>query len=451
MSATSTLAEYVATLKYESLPSEVVSAVKQCVLDFLGVAYAGSLEEPSRIMRETCHTLMAGSGCRLLTSGFPEAGLLEAAMCNAAFGHALDMDDVHNGSIIHLAAVTIPAGLALGQTRGGTGRAFVTAVAAGYEVGARIGLAVNPSSYFFWHTTATVGHFAATAVCANLMALTPSQTIHAFGSAGTQSAGLWEFLADGAMSKFLHCGKACMDGVIAAELAGNGYTAASRILEGEKGFIRAVAPSPNFDALTEDLDTPRRILENSFKPYPCCKHTHPAIYGVLRIREETGVPFEEVDRMIIRVYDVAENLVGNPDPQTSYGCKFSLPYCVSAALFFGDVAPKHFSEAYFRNSQLRAMLGRVQVIRDAEMETLFRENPNRWTQEVEIRTRAGQSFVKRIDFPKGDPENPMTFPETIDKFNSLTSEVLSQGQRAHIVDKVSHLEQLAHLDELFPI
>jgi 2-methylcitrate dehydratase PrpD len=149
------------------------------------------------------------------------------------------MDDVHNGAIIHLAAVTIPAALALGQTNGRDGRAFVTAVAAGYEVGARIGLTVNPSSYFFWHTTATVGHFAATAACANLLTLTPSQTTHAFGSAGTQAAGLWEFLTDGAMSKFLLCGKACMGGILAAELAKNGYTGASRILEGEKDLSRA--------------------------------------------------------------------------------------------------------------------------------------------------------------------------------------------------------------------
>lgn len=450
MSATSVLAEYVATLKYESLPSDVVMAVKQCLLDFMGVAYAGSREEPSLIMRGTCHTLLPGTGCRLLAPGFPDAGLLEAAMCNAAFGHALDMDDVHNGSIIHLAAVTAPAGLALGQANACTGRAFVTAVAAGYEVGARIGLAVNPSSYFFWHTTATVGHFAAAAVCANLMALTPSQTVHAFGSAGTQAAGLWEFLADGAMSKFLHCGKACMDGIIAAELARNGYTAASRILEGEKGFIRAVAPSPAFDVLTKDLGVPRHILENSFKPYPCCKHTHPAIYGVLKIMEETGVAFAEVEHILVRVYDVAENLVGNTDPQTSYGCKFSLPYCVSAALYFGDVAPKHFAESYFRDPKLRSMLERVHVVRDEEMEALFKENPNRWTQQVEIRTRSGHAFVKRIDYPKGDPENPMTFNETIDKFNSLTSEILSREQRSHIVEQVSRLEQLAHLDELFP-
>jgi 2-methylcitrate dehydratase PrpD len=167
--------------------------------------------------------------------------------------------------------------------------------------------------------------------------------------------------------------------------------------------------------------------------------------------EETGIRFDDVDAVVARVYNVAENLVGNRDPQTSYGCKFSLPYCVSVALCFGEVAPKHFSEECFRNSQLRSMLGRVHIIRDAEMEALFRENPNRWTQEIEIRTRAGWSVVKRVDFPKGDPENPMTFDETIEKFNRLTTEILSEPQRTYIVDQVFRLEQLAHLGKLFPL
>jgi 2-methylcitrate dehydratase PrpD len=450
MSETKILAEYVANLKYEDLPPNVVSAVKQCLMDFLGVAYAGSIENPSRIMQKTCNDIMPGSECNLLTTEFPKAGLLQAAMCNAAFGHALDMDDVHNGSIIHLAAVTIPAGLALGQVRGISGQEFITSIVAGYDIGARIGLAVNPSSYFFWHTTATVGNFTAAAVCSHINALTPEQTVNALGSAGTQAAGLWEFLIDGAMSKFLHCGKACVNGIISAELAKNGYTGASCILEGEKGFVRAVAPEPNFDILTKDLGKNYMILENSFKPYPCCKHTHPSIYAIQKIMEETGISFDDVDSIDAKVYSVAQNLVGNKDPKTSYGCKFSLQYCISAALFFGDVATKHFSETYFNDPKLRSMLERVNVITDEEIESIFQKNPNQWTQQVEIKTKNGKKLIKRIDFPKGDPENPMSFDETIAKFNKLTTNILSEKQRIQIIDRISKLETLQHLSELFP-
>jgi 2-methylcitrate dehydratase PrpD len=451
MSSTKILADYVANLRYEDLPPPVVSAVKQCLLDFLGVAFAGSREESSGIMERTCASLLGGSGCNLLAAGFPQAGLLQAAMCNAAFGHALDMDDVHNGAIIHLGAVTIPSGLALGQVRGIGGQAFIASVVAGYEIGARIGLSVNPSSYYFWHTTATVGNFTAAAVCANILALTPAQTVHALGSAGTQAAGLWEFLADGAMSKFLHCGKACINGILSAELAKNGYTAATRILEGDKGFIRAVAPEPNVAALTQGLGQIYMILENSFKPYPCCKHTHPAIYATLKIMEETGVRFADVESIDARVYSVAENLVGNKNPQTSYGCKFSLPYCVAAALFFGDVGAKHFSEECFQDPMLRTMLARVNVIVDRDMEAIFQRNPRQWTQQIEIRTKGGKTIVKRIDFPKGDPENPLSYDETIAKFNKLASGIFTEEERIHIIEKVFSLEALETLSELFPI
>lgn len=450
MPTTKILAEYTANLMYENLPTVVIAAVKQCVMDFLGVAYAGSLENPSLIMKETCEKIMGGSGCQLLTTGFPAAGLLQAAMCNAAFGHALDMDDIHNSSIIHLAAVTIPAALALGQIRGSNGKMFITSIVAGYEIGARIGLAVNPSSYYFWHTTATVGNFSAAAACSRILSLTPAQTLHALGSAGTQAAGLWEFLADGAMSKFLHCGKACMNGIISAELAQKGYTAATRILEGEKGFIRAISPAPDFEALTRDLGKSYMILGNSYKPYPCCKHTHPAIYAVLKIMEEAKVRFDDVESIHAKVYAVAKDLVGNKDPQTSYGCKFSLPYCVSAALFFGDVSTKHFSEDCFHDPTLRSMLARVHVVVDEKIETIFRNNPHQWTQQIEIRTHAGKTFVERVDFPKGDPENPMSFDETIAKFSRLTTDILSERECTYIIDKVSKLETLTDLTELFP-
>ncbi|NPV27735.1 MAG: MmgE/PrpD family protein [Firmicutes bacterium] len=448
---TKTLANFTSGLRFEDLPSDVVLAAKQCLLDHLGVALAGSVETSSKIMAKTAAEIMGGTGCNLVTPGFPQASLLQAALVNGAFGHALDMDDVHNAAIIHLAVVTIPAALALGQVNKINGRSFITAVVAGYDIGARIGLAVNPSSYFYWHTTGTVGTFAATATCANILGLTPDQTVHAFGSAGTQAAGLWEFLSDGAMSKFLHTGKACVNGIISAQLAKNGYTAATRILEGEKGFIRAVAPEPNFDVLTKDLGKPFKILENSFKPYPSCKHTHPSIYATQKIIEETGVKFQDVKNIMLKVYSVAENLVGNKEPKTPYGAKFSLPYCVSAALYYGEVGIRQFREDTVNNPEVQALMKRVDVVVDEEIEKQYQANPNQWTQQVEITTKDGKTLVKRIDFPKGDPENPFTFEETVTKFHLLTADLLPEEQRNRLVEKVIRLESLGNISELFAI
>lgn len=446
---TKTLATFTSELQFENLPSEVVLAAKKCLLDFLAVALAGSLETPSRIMEKTAAELLGGTGCNLITPGFPQASLLQAALVNGAFSHALDMDDVHNAAIYHPAAVTIPAALALGQVNKIDGRSFITSVVAGYDIGARIGLAVNPSSYFYWHTTGTVGAFAAAATCANILKLTPDQTVHAFGSAGTQAAGLWEFLIDGAMSKFLHTGKACVNGIIAAQLAKNGYTAASRILEGEKGFIRAVAPEPNFEVLTKTLGKPYRILETSFKPYPSCKHTHPSIYATQKIMEETGLQFKDIKSILVKAYKVAENLVGNKEPRTPYGAKFSLPYCVSAALYYGEVGVRQFRQDTVDNQEVQGLVKRVDVVVDEEIEKQYQINPNKWTQQVEITTMDGRTLIKRIDFPKGDPENPLTFEEIINKFNLLNADVLPEQQRNRLVEKVSRLETLNNISELF--
>src|SRR6476659_8515184 len=172
-----------------------------------------------------------------------------------------------------------------------SGRAFSLAVAVGYDAALRIGEAVNPSHYRYWHPTGTVATFGAAAAAASLLRLTAAQMLDALGSAGTQAAGLWEFNADGAMSKHLHPGKAAMNGVLAADLARVGFTGATRILEGERGFLRAMTggparSAPHYDAskIVDSLGTRWKIGENGYKLYSCCAHTHTAVDCVLDVR-----------------------------------------------------------------------------------------------------------------------------------------------------------------------
>lgn len=206
---------------------------------------------------------------------------MNAALANGAFSHALDMDDLHNASIIHLGTVVVPAALAVAEQIGASGKQLITAIAAGYEIGARVGEAVNPDSYFFWHTTGTAGTFGAAAAAAKLLTLDAEQTAHCLGSAGSQAAGLWEFLQEGAMSKTLHAGKAAFNGIFAAFLAKEGFTGATKILEGEKGFCLAMTSKAKLNKLTEGLGQGKyKIDENAFKPYAACKHCHASINAV---------------------------------------------------------------------------------------------------------------------------------------------------------------------------
>jgi 2-methylcitrate dehydratase PrpD len=341
---TENLAERIVRVRYRDLPENTVKMAKQCVLDWLGNSVRGWSQKNMAIMSEVLGG--AGDGPATMFNGQKNAGnsVYYAAMLNAAASHSLDFDDLHNASIIHLGCVVVPPAWALAQSKNLSGRDFLAAVVAGYEAGARIGECVNPESYHFWHTTATCGVFAAAAAAGSLLKLNREQMVECLGTAGTQSAGLWEFLIDGAMSKTLHIGKAVFGGLLAAELTQKGFTGAKKILEGEKGFCLAMLPSPHWNALTGGEAGKYKIDENSFKPYACCKHTHPANYAAQVLRAEHGLALSDLASLEIKTNAVAKNLVDNPAPQNPYGSKFSLQYCVSAMIKYGKLGVDEFSE-----------------------------------------------------------------------------------------------------------
>ncbi len=191
-----------------------------------------------------------GTGpANVFTGKNEQASALNAAFCNGSASHSLDFDDLHNPSIIHLACVVIPPVFALGEAEHKNGKSMLAATVAGYEVGARVGESVIPESYFFWHTTGTAGTFGAAASAASMLGLDEETFLQALGSAGTQAAGLWEFLKEGAMSKTLHTGKSSYAGVLSAYLAQKGFTGATQILEGEKGFCKAMVAKPHLEKI----------------------------------------------------------------------------------------------------------------------------------------------------------------------------------------------------------
>src|SRR5690606_29784581 len=211
----------------------------------------------------------------LVTGG--QSSVLNAALVNGAASHVVELDDIHKGSIIHAATVVIPAALAVAEWKGLSGKELIAAVVAGYEVCYRIGEAVSPSHYYYWHNTATCGTFGAAIAAAKLLGLTTEQTIAALGNAGTQAAGLWEFIEDGAMTKQLHTGKAAMNGLLAALLAQKGFTGPQKILEGNRGFFKAMSEEYDASRVTEGLGNEFKIMENSFKIHASCRHTHHAV------------------------------------------------------------------------------------------------------------------------------------------------------------------------------
>lgn len=409
---------------------------KQYILDYLGNSIRGWTQKNMDIMFRTLNVSKDGTEATMLNGvkGATKNSVLYSAMLNAAASHSLDFDDLHNPSIIHMACVTVPSALAVAEDEEMSGKDILAAIVAGYEAGARIGETVNPEAYYFWHTTATCGVFSSAVTVANLKKFNTDQMVQCLGTAGTQAAGLWEFLIDGAMSKTLHIGKANFAGILSAKLTENGFTAAEKILEGDKGFCRAMLPNPLWEKLTEDI-VGFKIDSNSFKPYACCKYTHPSNYAAQLLRNEHNLKLEDIDRIEIRSNRIVKQLVDNAQPKNPYGAKFSIQYCVSTMIKDGKLGVDEFKDAYLSDSEIRRVMQNVEVIVDPKLDQEYTVQPDRWAVELTITTKDGKKYVQFVEYPKGDPPNPMTWDETVEKFMDLSEPVYGK----EICDKIYKL------------
>lgn len=444
--ATKELAKFVAELQYDDLPTATREKAKQCLLDWLACCIRGSVEPPAQIMQEIVISQEGKQEATVFAAKPFLSSALYASLANGAASHALDMDDLHNASIIHLGTVVVPAIIAIGEQIGATGEDVIAAIVAGYEVGARVGEAVNPDSYHFWHTTGTAGTLGAAAAAGKLLGLDAEQLAHCLGSAGTQAAGLWEFLEAGAMSKTLHAGKAAMNGILAALLARKGFTGATTILEGVKGFCLAMASNAKIAKLTDNLGQGTyKIDENSFKPYAACKHCHASINACQILGGQYILTVDNIKSILVRTNSVANNLVNNPNPQNSYGCKFSLQYCVAAALRYGQAGVAEFTADKIYDKKLRGIMGKVVVEIDEALDEEYSRNPEKWSVLVTITTVDGQQYQQFIDYPKGDPQNPVSYVETQAKFTTLVTDVYTGEKLSALVDFVNTIEKSANV------
>jgi 2-methylcitrate dehydratase PrpD len=365
-----------------------------------------------------------------------------AALANGVASHMLELDDVHKGSTLHPAAPVIPAALAVAEREHRDGRAFLLAVVLGYDAALRIGEAVNPSHYRFWHPTGTAGTFGAAAAAASLLGLDAAGMQHALGSAGTQAAGLWEFNADGAMSKHLHPGKAAMNGVLSADLARAGFTGASRILEGDRGFFAATSTSHDATRLSDGLGSHWKISENCYKLHSCCGHTHTAIDCALDLAPAP----EQIESVAIETYGPGYAIVQNPRPATPYQAKFSIAYCVTAALLHGHCGLDEFTPDRVADPAIASLLARTSV---TVAEDLTARYPAAWPCRLAIRLRDGRTLRTSADFPRGNPENPVSTEALEAKSRGLVEPRFGASAAARAIEALRCLESRADMADVF--
>ena len=437
------LAETLATTRYEDFSAAIIEEARRAVLDWLGSALAGSLEAPARMARAVAAGLGVSAEARVFPEGRASAAV--AALANGVASHILEFDDVHKGSTLHGGAPVISAALAVAEREHASGEEFLAAVVIGYEAALRIGEAVNPSHYRFFHPTGTAATFGAAAAAAYLQKLDSRQMLDALGTAGTQAAGLWEFNADGAMSKHLHPGKAAFNGILAADLAREGFTGATRILEGDRGFFRAMSAAFDGSRATEGLGTMWKIAENCYKMHSCCAHTHTAIDVAQQLAPRISAGIEEI---LVRTYGPGYEIVRQHDPASPYQAKFSLAYCTAAGLLEGCVGLAQFNTMRFASDgtvepAIADLLPRIRVEVDEELTAMY---PQCWPVRMEIRLSDGNVLSGGSDFPRGNPENPASTAELEEKFLSLVAPafgVQTSERWLRLVDRLHTVADMA--------
>jgi len=282
-----------------------------------------------------------------------------AAIANAAASHFAEQDDVHNGSVFHPASVVFPPALATAQAEAASGADLLVAVVAGYEVGIRVGEFLGRSHYRTFHTTGTAGTLAAAAAVGRLLRLSPAQMLNAFGSAGTQSAGLWEFLRDGADSKQLHTAHAAGAGLAAAYLARDGFTGARRILEGRQGMAAGMSTDADPSRLVDGLATRWTLAETSLKYHASCRHTHPAADALQQVMRANALAASDVKHVVARVHQGAIDVLGPVvDPGTVHQSKFSMGTVLGLIAVDGHAGLAEF-DAHYRDPAVVAFRYRV--------------------------------------------------------------------------------------------
>ncbi len=446
-----TLAAFAATLDFDAIPVPVVERAVNLYVDWLGSALGGSGARPVETIASFARAARGAQSpedaCDVVIDRSRSTPYF-AAMTNAAASHFVEQDDVHNGSVLHPATVVFPVTLALAQALGASGREFIAASVAGYEVGIRVGEFMGRSHYKIFHTTGTVGAIAAAAAAGRLLKLTPGQMLDAFGSAGTQASGLWEFLRDAADSKQLHTAMAAANGLMAAQLAADGFRGAQRILEGAQGMAAGMSSDADPAKLVDRLGERWAIVETSFKYHAACRHTHPAADALLAAMAEHRLAPDDIAAVTAHVHQGAIDVLGSVTvPTTVHQAKFNMGTVLGLCAYRGYAGVNEFEHGY-REAQIAAFRERVTMALDEEVDRAY---PARWIGKVSVTTRDGRTLRARVDEPKGDPGNTLSREELTTKFVRLAafSQAASEAEARALLDDAWRVADAERVGALF--
>ncbi|MEM2075679.1 MAG: MmgE/PrpD family protein [Zestosphaera sp.] len=426
---------------YDRLNDAVKQHTKLVLLDWIGCALAGSAYPKARSLMRLVRRLGGSSESTVIGTDIKTSPPL-AALANGFAGHVMELDDMHGGALMHPAAPVVPAALAMAESLDARGSDLMLATVIGYEVESRLGMAVNPSHYRFWHTTGTCGTFGALAAAGKLLSLSRDELVNALGIAGTLASGL--VVTFGTDAKYLNPAHAAMSGIVAALLAREGFSGPEDILDSDRGFLKVTSDKVDASAVVGGTEERFEILNNTFKLHASCGHTHAGVDAVLHLRSRHGLTPGNVEKILVRTYPIAIELTGrNYEPRTMHEAMFSYPYCVATALKYGKVSLNEFSEEKLKDEELLGLAKKVLL----EIEPEY-AGVGLGKAKVIVHMKDGKTVSHAVEALRGSPQNPAGVEDVTAKFKDLARIVLPEETVARIAGLVSGLDGLSDVREL---
>ena len=452
MKETIQFAEKYSKLTYNALTPLAIDMAKQCIIDYLGCTYAAISYDSSRIVRSYALQNYAKGPCTVI--GTPEK-LVPAGACftNGTTGHAADLDDCTNEGGGHPGVIIIPVALAMGEYAGLSGKELLKCIVIGYDTFIKIGKASNYQSMFDrgFHPTALLGMFGAAMTAARALNLDVAQTANALGIVGSFVAGNLECYADGSYTKRLHAGSASSAGVTSALLAEAGYTGPKSILEGPRGFFHAYCDGATPSMVMQPSEG-FEIEAVSFKPHACCRFNQAGIDAVLALFSANELDYRQVDAIDVELARTPYEIVGQPDevkfnPQNAVDGQFSAPYSIAIAAIEKQAFLKEYTDTSVKRPDVATLMKKIHIHHNPELDHYF---PESFPTRVAITMEGGKRYEKEVRYPKGDPENPLTKEDVVQKFRlAVSGTELTTTEQERIIGAVFDLENEVNAKNFF--
>jgi aconitate decarboxylase len=443
---TTTLATWASGLTLADVPAEVIAYLKTCLLDSIGCGLFGALQPWGRAVSDVAIDL-SGGGAASLFARREKVSPADAALANGTAIHGFELDDAHVASSLHPGSVALPASLAIAEVEGASGEQFLAALAAGYEVGLRLGVCAGVAhSTSGYHVTGTVGAVGAAAAAARVLSLSPVQFAHALGIGATQAAGLYVARL-GAMTKRFHAGRAAQSGVLSAYLAQRGFTGGLEALEAPfGGFLSTLRGQ--FDAATmlSELGERWETALVGLKPYAACASAHTTIDGVLELRSR-GLSVENLQRLTVWMSRKGHLNIGWPyRPDEVITAQMNGSYAAAVALIDGDAFIDQFNEERLSDPAILALMPRITFMHDPELDR--GGATKRHAVRIEALRRDGSVLSTEIEQRRGSPNRPLGIGEVEQKFRRLAGVVLSPRDIEDVMGLVATIQRKNHLEKL---